>query len=136
MESIIISLVCIGVIGFIIFTQCNIKKLEFKSKDLSLIILVFSFILYINGYEKLFLIFLVGFIIIYFVPIKNLKNIYSKISNNEETDDSNKIKKEKKKKKNEKKEEIKKKEEEDEDTISISDLSDSIENEFNINKND
>ena len=135
MESIIISLVCIGVIGFIIFTQCNIKKLEFKSKDLSLIILVFSFILYINGYEKLFLIFLLGFIIIYFVPIKNLQNLYLKISK-KEVDEEKKIKKDKKKKKDEKKEEIEKKEEDDEDTISISDLSDSIENEFNINKND
>lgn len=136
MESIIISLVCIGVIGFIIFTQCNIKKLEFKSKDLSLIILVFSFILYINGFEKLFLLFLLGFIIIYFVPIKNLKNLYLKMSNNEEENIEKKVKKDKKSKKDEKKEEIERKEIEDDDTISISDLSDSIENEFNINKND
>lgn len=58
------------------------------------------------------------------------------MSNNEEENIEKKVKKDKKSKKDEKKEEIERKEIEDDDTISISDLSDSIENEFNINKND
>lgn len=67
-SSVIVSVFCIGIIVFILFTQMEISSIKLKLKDASLILIFLALLVYINGYEKLFLFLLVVFVIFYFTP--------------------------------------------------------------------
>ena len=67
-SSVIVSVFCIGIIVFILFTQMEISSIKLKLKDASLILIFLALLVYINGYEKLFLFLLVIFVIFYFTP--------------------------------------------------------------------
>ena len=54
-SSVIVSVFCIGIIVFILFTQMEISTIKLKMKDASLILIFLALLVYINGYEKLFL---------------------------------------------------------------------------------
>jgi len=69
-SSVIVSVFCIGIIVFILFTQMEISSIKLKLKDASLILIFLALLVYINGYEKLFLFLLVIFVIFYFTPSK------------------------------------------------------------------
>ena len=57
-SSVIVSVFCIGIIIFILFTQMEISTIKLKLKDASLILIFIALLVYINGYEKLFLVLL------------------------------------------------------------------------------
>ncbi len=67
-SSVIVSIFCIGIIVFILFTQMEISTIKLKLKDASLILIFLALLVYINGYERLFLLLLLVFVIIYFTP--------------------------------------------------------------------
>lgn len=67
-SSVIVSVFCIGIIVFILFTQMEISTIKLKMKDASLILIFLALLVYINGYEKLFLFLLLVFVIFYFTP--------------------------------------------------------------------
>lgn len=67
-SSVIVSIFCIGIIVFILFTQMEISTIKLKLKDASLILIFLALLVYINGYERLFLFLLLVFVIIYFTP--------------------------------------------------------------------
>ena len=67
-SSVIISIFCIGIIVFILFTQMEISTIKLKLKDASLILIFIALLVYINGYEKLFLFLLLVFVMFYFTP--------------------------------------------------------------------
>ena len=69
-SSVIVSVFCIGIILFILFTQMEISSIKLKLKDASLILIFIALLVYINGYEKLFLFLLLVFVIFYFTPSK------------------------------------------------------------------
>ena len=76
-SSVIVSVFCIGIIVFILFTQMEISTIKLKLKDASLILIFIALLVYINGYEKLFLFLLLIFVIFYFTPIKYSNKIIS-----------------------------------------------------------
>lgn len=76
-SSVIVSIFCIGIIVFILFTQMEISTIKLKMKDASLILIFLALLVYINGYEKLFLFLLLIFVIFYFTPSDYFNNIMS-----------------------------------------------------------
>ena len=76
-SSVIVSIFCIGIIIFILFTQMEISTIKLKLKDASLILIFLALLVYINGYEKLFLVLLIVFVIFYFTPSENVNRIMS-----------------------------------------------------------
>ena len=76
-SSVIVSIFCIGIIVFILFTQMEISTIKLKMKDASLILIFLALLVYINGYEKLFLFLLLVFVIFYFTPSDYFNNIMS-----------------------------------------------------------
>jgi hypothetical protein len=76
-SSVIVSVFCIGIIIFILFTQMEISTIKLKLKDASLILIFLALLVYINGYEKLFLVLLLVFVIFYFTPSKYTNRIMS-----------------------------------------------------------
>ncbi len=76
-SSVIVSVFCIGIIIFILFTQMEISTIKLKMKDASLILIFLALLVYINGYEKLFLVLLLIFVIFYFTPSDYFNNIMS-----------------------------------------------------------
>jgi hypothetical protein len=76
-SSVIISIVCVGIILFILFTQCEISNIRLKPKDASLLLIFIALLAYINGYEKIFLLLLFIFVVIYFTPTKYIEDISS-----------------------------------------------------------
>jgi hypothetical protein len=76
-SSVIVSVFCIGIIVFILFTQMEISTIKLKMKDASLILIFLALLVYINGYEKLFLFLLLVFVIFYFTPSDYFNNIMS-----------------------------------------------------------
>lgn len=80
-RSVIVSLFCVGIILFILFTQCEVSNIKLKMKDASLILIFFALLAYINGYEKLFILLLAAFVLIYFTPQKYFDKFFSPIIN-------------------------------------------------------
>lgn len=78
-NSVIVSLFCVGIILFILFTQCEVSNIKLKMKDASLILIFFALLAYINGYEKLFILLLIAFVLIYFTPQKYFDKFFSPI---------------------------------------------------------
>lgn len=76
-SSVIVSVFCIVIIIFILFTQMEISTIKLKLKDASLILIFFALLVYINGYEKLFLVLLLVFVIFYFTPSHYVNRITS-----------------------------------------------------------
>ena len=76
-SSVIVSVFCIGIIIFILFTQMEISTIKLKLKDASLILIFIALLVYINGYEKLFLVLLFVFVIFYFTPREYTNKIVS-----------------------------------------------------------
>ena len=76
-SSVIVSIFCIGIIIFILFTQMEISTIKLKLKDASLILIFIALLVYINGYEKLFLVLLLVFVIFYFTPSEYTNRIMS-----------------------------------------------------------
>ena len=76
-SSVIVSIFCIGIIVFILFTQMEISTIKLKMKDASLILIFLALLVYINGYEKLFLVLLLVFVIFYFTPSEYMNRIMS-----------------------------------------------------------
>ena len=76
-SSVIVSIFCIGIIIFILFTQMEISTIKLKLKDASLILIFIALLVYINGYEKLFLVLLFVFVIFYFTPSEYTNRIMS-----------------------------------------------------------
>jgi ABC-type multidrug transport system fused ATPase/permease subunit len=76
-SSVIVSIFCIGIIIFILFTQMEISTIKLKLKDASLMLIFLALLVYINGYEKLFLVLLLVFVIFYFTPSEYVKRIMS-----------------------------------------------------------
>ena len=76
-SSVIVSIFCIGIIIFILFTQMEISTIKLKLKDASLILIFIALLVYINGYEKLFLVLLLVFVIFYFTPSEYTNKIVS-----------------------------------------------------------
>ena len=76
-SSVIVSIFCIGIIIFILFTQMEISTIKLKLKDASLILIFLALLVYINGYEKLFLVLLFVFVIFYFTPSHYVNRITS-----------------------------------------------------------
>ena len=76
-SSVIVSVFCIGIIIFILFTQMEISTIKLKLKDASLILIFLALLVYINGYEKLFLVLLLLFVIFYFTPSEYTNKIVS-----------------------------------------------------------
>ena len=76
-SSVIVSVFCIGIIVFILFTQMEISTIKLKMKDASLILIFLALLVYINGYEKLFLVLLLVFVIFYFTPSKYVNRVMS-----------------------------------------------------------
>jgi hypothetical protein len=76
-SSVIVSVFCIGIIIFILFTQMEISSIKLKLKDASLILIFIALLVYINGYEKLFLFLLLVFVIFYFTPSKYSNKVLS-----------------------------------------------------------
>ena len=76
-SSVIVSIFCIGIIIFILFTQMEISTIKLKLKDASLILIFLALLLYINGYEKMFLVLLLIFVIFYFTPNEYVNKIMS-----------------------------------------------------------
>ena len=74
----LINIVGIIVVIIIFFTQSEKSSIKLKAKDASLILVLLAFMAYINGYEKLFILFLVSFLIIYFLPMEKISNLFSK----------------------------------------------------------
>ena len=78
-SSVIVSLFCVGVILFILFTQCEVSNIKLKMKDASLVLIFFALLAYINGYEKIFILLLLAFVLIYFTPQKYIDKYLSPI---------------------------------------------------------
>jgi hypothetical protein len=76
-SSVIVSVFCIGIIIFILFTQMEISTIKLKLKDASLILIFIALLVYINGYEKLFLVLLLIFVIFYFTPSEYMNRLIS-----------------------------------------------------------
>jgi ABC-type multidrug transport system fused ATPase/permease subunit len=76
-SSVIVSVFCIGIIIFILFTQMEISTIKLKLKDASLMLIFLALLVYINGYEKLFLVLLLVFVIFYFTPSEYVNRIMS-----------------------------------------------------------
>ena len=76
-SSVIVSVFCIGIIIFILFTQMEISTIKLKMKDASLILIFLALLVYINGYEKLFLVLLLVFVIFYFTPSEYVNRVMS-----------------------------------------------------------
>ena len=76
-SSVIVSIFCIGIIIFILFTLMEISTIKLKLKDASLILIFLALLVYINGYEKLFLVLLLVFVIFYFTPTEYTNRIMS-----------------------------------------------------------
>jgi len=74
----LINIVGIIVVIIIFFTQSEKSSIKLKAKDASLILVLLAFMAYINGYEKLFILFLVSFLIIYFLPMEKISNLFGK----------------------------------------------------------
>lgn len=66
LSPILISIFCIGIIFFILFTQCEVSNIKLKPKDASLVLIFLALIAYINNYNLLFLVLLGTFIFLYF----------------------------------------------------------------------
>ena len=76
-SSVIVSIFCIGIIIFILFTQMEISTIKLKLKDASLMLIFLALLVYINGYEKLFLVLLLVFVIFYLTPSEYVNRIMS-----------------------------------------------------------
>jgi hypothetical protein len=55
----------------------EISTIKLKLKDASLILIFIALLVYINGYEKLFLVLLLVFVIFYFTPSEYMNRIMS-----------------------------------------------------------
>lgn len=78
LTPVMVSIFCVGIILFILFTQCEISSIKLKPKDASLILIFLALVAYINQYHILFLVLLGTFIFIYFSPNDFINNIFSK----------------------------------------------------------
>jgi len=67
-SPVIVSLICVGLILFILFTQCEVSSIRLKAKDASLVLIFLALLAYVNGYEVWFLVLLGVFVVIYFMP--------------------------------------------------------------------
>jgi len=76
-SSVIVSIFCIGIIIFILFTQMEISTIKLKLKDALLMLIFLALLVYINGYEKLFLVLLLVFVIFYFTPSEYINRLTS-----------------------------------------------------------
>jgi len=76
-NNVIVSLFCVGIIIFILFTQCKVSNIKLQMKDASLILIFIALLAYINGYEKLFILLLAVFVLVYFIPQKYFENFLS-----------------------------------------------------------
>jgi len=83
-NNVIVSLFCVGIIIFILFTQCKVSNIKLKMKDASLILIFIALLAYINGYEKLFILLLVVFVLVYFTPQKYFDNFFSPLIGKEQ----------------------------------------------------
>jgi len=77
MSPIVISLICIGIILFILVTQCEISNIKLQAKDASLVLIILALLAYINGYNVLFMIILGIFVLVYFAPPKYINKFMS-----------------------------------------------------------
>lgn len=76
-SPILISIFCIGIIIFIIYTQCEVSNIKLKPKDASLVLIFLALIAYINNYQILFILLLGLFIFIYFSPDDYINKLIS-----------------------------------------------------------
>jgi len=76
-SPVLISIFCIGIIFFILFTQCEVSNIKLKPKDASLVLIFLALLAYINNYNVLFLMLLFSFIILYFSPEDYINKILS-----------------------------------------------------------
>jgi len=92
-NNVIVSLFCVGIIIFILFTQCKVSNIKLKMKDASLILIFIALLAYINGYEKLFILLLAVFVLVYFTPQKYFDNFLSPLIGKKEQNPKEKIQK-------------------------------------------
>lgn len=76
-SPILISIFCIGIILFILFTQCEVSNIKLKPKDASLILIILALLAYINNYQMLFLLLLGMFLFVYFAPNELINKLFS-----------------------------------------------------------
>lgn len=76
-SPILISIFCIGIIFFILITQCEVSNIRLKPKDASLVLIFLALLAYINNYNWLFILLLGAFIFIYFAPNEYVNKIFS-----------------------------------------------------------
>jgi len=76
-SPILISIFCIGIILFILFTQCEVSNIKLKPKDASLILIILALLAYINNYQMLFLLLLGMFLFVYFAPNEMINKLFS-----------------------------------------------------------
>jgi hypothetical protein len=81
-SNMVITLLCVGIITLLFFTSFNFKNLNFSPKDLALLLLLFAFLFYVNGYDKMFILSSCLFIVFYFVPQEKLESLYSQYLQN------------------------------------------------------
>ena len=81
-SNMVITLLCVGIITLLFFTSFNFKNLNFSPKDLALLLLLFAFLFYVNGYDKMFILSSCLFLVFYFVPHEKLKSLYSQYLQN------------------------------------------------------
>jgi len=74
---VLISLFCVGIIIFILFTQCEVSNIKLKAKDASLVLIFLALLAYINNYQFLFLLLLGVFIFIYFAPNELINKLFA-----------------------------------------------------------
>ena len=84
-SSVLVSLFCVGIIIFILFTQCKVSNIRLQMKDASLILIFIALLAYINGYEKLFILLLLVFVLIYFTPQRIIEKYLSPFLNTKNT---------------------------------------------------
>ena len=77
--NIIVTVLCIGIIIFILTTQCSVSNIKLNVKDAAIILIFLALLAYINGYNILFMVLLGAFIIIYFTPQKYFDSLLSPI---------------------------------------------------------
>ena len=76
-SPILISVFCIGIIIFILFTQCEVSNVKLKPKDASLVLIFLALLAYINNYHILFIILLGVFMFLYFSPSDYVNKIFT-----------------------------------------------------------
>lgn len=81
-SNMVITLLCVGIITLLFFTSFNFRNLNFSPKDLALLLLLFAFLFYVNGYDKMFILSSCLFLVFYFVPQEKLGSFYSQYLQN------------------------------------------------------